>query len=171
MSIEAGRAFFRALGMEDRVREFPVSSATVELAAAALGVAPERICKTLSFKAKDGCRLVLTAGDARIDNRKYKDAFGEKAAMLSPEEVLNLVGHPVGGVCPFGVKAGVPVYMDESLRRFGTVFPAVGSESSAIELSLDELYRFSGALGWVVVCKLPPAGNAPKRPDERPAAR
>jgi len=155
MSIETGRAFFRARGMEDRVREFSVSSATVELAAAALGVAPERICKTLSFSAGDGCRLVLAAGDARIDNRKYKDRFGEKASMLPPDAVLELTGHPVGGVCPFGVKAGVPVYMDESLKRFQTVFPAAGSANSAVELDLDELYAFSGARGWVDVCKLP----------------
>ena len=155
MSIETGRAFFRARGMENRVREFDVSSATVELAAAALGVAPERICKTLSFKAGDGCRLVLAAGDARIDNRKYKDTFGEKASMLSAGEVPELTGHPVGGVCPFGGKADVPVYMDGSLKRFDTVFPAAGSASSAIELRLDELYELSGARGWVDVCKLP----------------
>ena len=155
MSIETGRAYFRALGMEDRVLEFDVSSATVDLAAQAVGVEGARICKTLSFKQGDGCILILAAGDARIDNRKYKDRFHIKAKMLSADEVLELVGHPVGGVCPFGCKEGIPVYLDESLKRFETVFPAVGSASSAIELNLDELFRYSKALEWVDVCKLP----------------
>ena len=155
MSIERGRAYFRELGMEDRVREFDVSSATVELAAQALGVDGARIAKTLSFKSGEGCILVLAAGDARIDNRKFKDKFGMKAKMLTPEEVLTLVGHPVGGVCPFGINQGVPVYLDESLKRFETVFPAVGSANSAIELNLDELWRCAKALEWVDVCKLP----------------
>lgn len=155
MSIEKGRAYFRALGIEDRVREFDVSSATVELAAQALGVEGARIAKTLSFKLDDGCVLILAAGDARIDNRKYKDFFHTKARMLTPDEVLAMVGHPVGGVCPFGINDGVPVYLDESLRRFETVFPAVGSPSSAIELNLDELFRYSNALQWIDVCKLP----------------
>jgi len=155
VSIEKGRAYFRALGIEDRVLEFDVSSATVELAAKALGVEGARIAKTLSFKAPDGCLLVLAAGDARIDNHKFKDTFHVKAKMLTADEVLELVGHPVGGVCPFGCNEGVPVYLDESLKRFQTVFPAVGSANSAIELNLDELYRYSKALGWVDVCKLP----------------
>ena len=155
MSIEKGRAYFRALGIEERVLEFDVSSATVELAAKALGVEGARIAKTLSFKAPDGCLLVLAAGDARIDNHKFKDTFHVKARMLTADEVLELVGHPVGGVCPFGCNEGVPVYLDESLKRFKTVFPAVGSANSAIELNLDELYRYSKALGWVDVCKLP----------------
>ena len=155
MSIERGRAYFRELGMEDRVREFDVSSATVELAAQALGVEGARIAKTLSFKSGEGCILVLAAGDARIDNRKFKDKFGMKAKMLTPEEVLTLVGHPVGGVCPFGINQGVPVYLDESLKRFETVFPAVGSANSAIELNLDELFAYSHAEEWVDVCKLP----------------
>lgn len=155
MSIEKGRAYFRTLGIEDRVLEFDVSSATVELAAKALGVEGARIAKTLSFKAPDGCLLVLAAGDARIDNHKFKDTFRVKAKMLTADEVLELVGHPVGGVCPFGCNEGVPVYLDESLKRFETVFPAVGSANSAIELNLDELYRYSKALGWVDVCKLP----------------
>ena len=155
MSIEKGRAYFRALGIEDRVLEFDVSSATVELAAKALGVEGARIAKTLSFKVPDGCLLVLAAGDARIDNHKFKDTFHVKAKMLTADEVLELVGHPVGGVCPFGCNEGVPVYLDESLKRFETVFPAVGSANSAIELNLDELYRYSKALGWVDVCKLP----------------
>ena len=155
MSIETGRAYFRALGMEDRVREFSVSSATVELAAQALGVEGARIAKTLSFKTADGCMLILAAGDARIDNHKFKDKFHMKAKMLTAEEVPELVGHPVGGVCPFGCKEGIPVYLDESLKRFTTVFPAVGSPSSAIELDLDELQRYSKALEWIDVCKLP----------------
>lgn len=156
MSIEKGRAYFRALGMEDRVIEFTVSSATVELAAQALGVEGARIAKTLSFKTADGgCMLILAAGDARIDNHKFKDKFHLKAKMLSPDEVLELVGHPVGGVCPFGISKGIPVYLDVSLKRFVTVFPAVGSASSAIELNLDELYRYSNAIEWIDVCKLP----------------
>jgi len=155
MSIEKARAYLRPLGLEDRVIEFTVSSATVELAAAALGVEGARIAKTLSFKQEDGCLLLVAAGDARIDNRKFKDVFGCKARMLSGEEVLALVGHPVGGVCPFGVNEGVPVYLDESLRRFATVFPAAGSASSAIELSCEELYDASHAAGWVDVCRLP----------------
>ncbi len=155
MSIETGRAWFRALGMEDRVREFTVSSATVELAALALGVEGARIAKTLSFKTPEGCMLILAAGDARIDNHKFKDKFHMKAKMLTADEVLELVGHPVGGVCPFGCKEGIPVYLDESLKRFTTVFPAVGSPSSAIELNLDELFRYSRALEWIDVCKIP----------------
>ena len=157
MSIKEGRAWFRALGMEDRVREFEVSSATVELAALALGVEGARIAKTLSFKTETGCMLILAAGDARIDNKKFRETFRFKARMLSADEVPELVGHPVGGVCPFGCKEGIPVYLDESLRRFETVFPAVGSPSSAIELDLDELFRFSRAQDWVDVCKLPEA--------------
>jgi prolyl-tRNA editing enzyme YbaK/EbsC (Cys-tRNA(Pro) deacylase) len=155
MSIEKGRAYFRQFGMEDRVLEFDVSSATVELAAQALGVDGARIAKTLSFKSGNGCILVLAAGDARIDNRKFKDQFGMKAKMPSADEVLELVGHPVGGVCPFGINPGVPVYLDTSLQRFETVFPAVGSANSAIELTCDELFRYSGAAQWVDVCKLP----------------
>ena len=135
MSIEAGRAYFRQFGMEDRVQEFTVSSATVDLAAKALGVEGARIAKTLSFKTADGCMLILAAGDARIDNHKFKEKFHMKAKMLSADEVLELVGHPVGGVCPFGCKEGIPVYLDVSLQRFETVFPAVGSPSSAIELN------------------------------------
>lgn len=156
MSIEKGRAYFRQLGIEDKVMEFEVSSATVELAAQALGVEGARIAKTLSFKtADDGCMLILAAGDARIDNRKFKDKFHLKAKMLTADEVLEMVGHPVGGVCPFGINEGIPVYLDESLKRFVTVFPAVGSGNSAIELNLDELYEYSKALEWIDVCKLP----------------
>ena len=155
MSIEKGRAYFRSLGIEDRVIEFTVSSATVELAAQALGVEGARIAKTLSFKTPEGCMLILAAGDARIDNHKFKDKFHMKAKMLSADEVLELVGHPVGGVCPFGIDPAIPVYLDVSMKRFRTVFPAVGSASSAIELDLDELYRYSDALEWIDVCKLP----------------
>ena len=155
MSIEKGRAYFRQFGMEDRVLEFEVSSATVELAAQAVGVEGARIAKTLSFKTDTGCVLILAAGDARIDNRKFKDFFHFKAKMLSADEVLELVGHPVGGVCPFGINEGIPVYLDVSLKRFVTVFPAVGSGNSAIELNLDELYEYSKALEWIDVCKLP----------------
>lgn len=155
MSIEKGRAYFRQFGMEDRVREFDVSSATVELAALALGVEGARIAKTLSFKKDDSCILILAAGDARIDNHKFKDRFHMKAKMLAPEEVLSIVGHPVGGVCPFGINDGIDVYLDKSLKRFETVFPAVGSANSAIELDLDELYKYSNAIEWIDVCKLP----------------
>lgn len=155
MSIEKGRAFFRAHGIENRVLEFTVSSATVELAAEALGVLPARIAKTLSFKSGDNCILVVAAGDTRIDNQKYKSKFGQKAKMLTAEEAIELVGHAVGGVCPFGINDGVSVYIDESVLRFATVFPAVGSSNSAIELTPDELYKFSSSLEWVDVCKLP----------------
>lgn len=155
MSIEKGRAYFRQFGMEDRVREFDVSSATVELAALALGVEGARIAKTLSFKKDDSCILILAAGDARIDNHKFKDKFHMKAKMLAPDEVLSIVGHPVGGVCPFGINDGIDVYLDESLKRFETVFPAVGSANSAIELDLDALYKYSNAIEWIDVCKLP----------------
>ena len=153
MSIEKGRAYFRQFGMEDRVREFDVSSATVELAALALGVEGARIAKTLSFKKDDSCILILAAGDARIDNHKFKDKFHMKAKMLAPEEVLSIVGHPVGGVCPFGINDGIDVYLDESLKRFETVFPAAGSANSAIELTIPELEKYSKFDGWVDVCK------------------
>ena len=155
MSIEEGRKYFRELGMEDRVIEFTVSSATVELAAQALGVEGARIAKTLSFKTPETCLLILAAGDARIDNHKYKAKFHTKAKMLSPDEVQEKIGHPVGGVCPFGISEDIPVYLDESLKRFKSVYPAVGSASSAIELDLDELYKYSNALEWIDVCSIP----------------
>lgn len=157
MSLEAARAYLREYGMENRVRELEVSIATVELAAQALGVDPARIAKTLSFKNDEGCILVVAAGDARIDNRSFKERFGIKAKMLTAEEVSTLVGHEVGGVCPFGVKTGVPVYIDESVRRFETVFPAAGSTESALEMTPEELFSVSGAQGWVAVCKIPEA--------------
>ena len=154
MSIERVRAFMRERNMEDRILEFDVSSATVALAAEAVGCAPERIAKTLSFLVDGGAVLVVAAGDARVDNPKFKAQFHTKAKMLSPEEAVNLVGHAVGGVCPFAVNEGVKVYLDESLRRFQTVFPACGSANSAIELSLPELEQLSGG-EWIDVCKLP----------------
>lgn len=152
MAIEQVKAFFEQYGMAGRVREFDVSSATVELAAQALGCQPCRIAKTLSFMA-DGPILVVAAGDAKIDNPRYKARFGTKAKMLAPDEVRALVGHGVGGVCPFAVNEGVTVYLDESLKRFETVFPACGSGNSAIELSIPELERYSGFTAWVDVCK------------------
>ena len=153
MSIERCRAFFAEYGMEDKILEFPVSSATVDLAAVAVGVIPARIAKTLSFHGPEGCILVVAAGDARVDNKKYKAAFGLKAKMLTAEEAVEMTGHAVGGVCPFALNEGVRVYLDESLRRFGTVFPAAGSSNSAIELTCDQLERYSRAESWVDVCK------------------
>jgi len=154
MSIEKVRAYFAKLDMEDRILEFPVSSATVELAAQALNCEPCRIAKTLSFNAGGRPILIVAAGDARVDNAKYKHRFGTKAKMLSHEEAAELIGHAVGGVCPFAVNEGVTVYLDESMRRFSTMFPAAGSSNSAIELTLEELERYSGAEAWVDVCKL-----------------
>ncbi len=153
MSIQRVKDYFRTLGMEDRVLEFDVSSATVDLAAQALGCAPCRIAKTLSFLVDGAPILIVAAGDAKIDNPKYKAQFGTKAKMLSPQGAETLVGHAVGGVCPFAVNEGVTVYLDESLKRFETVFPACGSGNSAIELSIPELERCSGYERWVDVCK------------------
>ncbi len=155
MSIEKVRGFFAANGIEDRIREFPVSSATVELAARALGCEPCRIAKTLSFRVGEAAVLIVAAGDAKIDNAKFKAVFHTKAKMLSHDEVETAVGHPVGGVCPFAVNEGVTVWLDASLKRFQTVFPAAGSANSAIELTLPELEQYSGAAGWTDVCKLP----------------
>lgn len=155
MSIERVRAYFREKGMEDKILEFEVSSATVELAAAALSCEPCRIAKTLSFRAGERCVLIVAAGDARIDNPKYKARFQAKAKMLTHEEAEAEIGHAVGGVCPFAVNQGVEVYLDESLKRFETVFPACGSSNSAIELTLPELETYSNSLGWVDVCKGP----------------
>lgn len=155
MSIERCREYFREFGIEDRIMEFDVSSATVELAAQAVGVIPARIAKTLSFKTPESCMLIVTAGDSRIDNKKFKERFGFKAKMLTPDEVLELVDHPVGGVCPFGIDPDIPVYLDKSMIRFESVFPAVGSANSAIELTNEELFKYSNAIEWVDVCKLP----------------
>ena len=153
MAIEKVKEYFARFGMEGRVREFAVSSATVELAAKALGCEPCRIAKTLSFMLGSGPILIVAAGDAKIDNPKYKAQFGAKAKMLTSDEVEALIGHGVGGVCPFAAKEGVAVYLDESLRRFETVFPACGSANSAIELTIEELERYSRFASWVDVCK------------------
>ena len=153
MAIEKVRAFFAERGMEERIVEFEVSSATVELAAVAVGCEPCRIAKSLSFMVDSSAVLIIAAGDARVDNKKFKAQFAQKAKMLTPDEVIALVGHAVGGVCPFAVNEGVKVYLDESLKRFETVFPACGSANSAIELTIEELEKHSGCLAWVDVCK------------------
>ena len=155
MSIDKVREYFRPLGREQDILEFPVSSATVELAAEAVGTEPARIAKTLSFykKEEDGCILVITAGDMKIDNSKFKHFFGFKAKMLSGEDVTRLTGHAIGGVCPFGNPEHVDVYLDESMKRFETVFPAAGSSNSAIELTCQELEEYSRVKQWVDVCK------------------
>lgn len=157
MAIDKVRDYFRKLGLEDRIREFDVSSATVELAAKAVGVEGARICKTLSFKdGEEGCILVQTAGDTKIDNRKFKDTFSQKAKMLSPDEVVYFTGHEIGGVCAFAIEnPKVKVYCDISMKRFETIFPACGSSNSAIEFTCDELYKYSNALEWIDVCKVP----------------
>ncbi len=153
MAIEKVREYFTTKGIEDRIQEFEVSSATVALAAQALGCEENRIAKTLSFQVQEKIVLVVAAGDARIDNPKYKAFFGAKAKMLAFEDAENLIGHAVGGVCPFAVNEGVEVYLDESLKRFETVFPACGSSNSAIELTLQELEEYSGFIAWIDVCK------------------
>lgn len=154
MAIEKVRAYFEQFGIADRIQEFHESSATVELAAHALYTEPCRIAKTLSFMLGDKAILIVTAGDAKIDNHKYKSFFGAKAKMLKPEEVNDLIGHGIGGVCPFGINDGVTVYLDESLKRFGTVFPACGSSNSAIELTIPELEKYSNFVEWIDVCKI-----------------
>lgn len=154
MSIEKGREHLKKYGAENRVLEFDVSSATVELAAKAVGTEGKRIAKTLSFLLSDGAILIVTAGDGKIDNKKFKATFSQKAKMLTLEQVEEMIGHSVGGVCPFGINDGVRVYLDESLKRFETVFPAVGSSNSAIELTIEELEKFSEFDGWVDVCKI-----------------
>ena len=153
MSIERVKEYFRGFGMAEHIQEFPVSSATVELAAAALGCEGCRIAKTLSFLVEDKPLLIVAAGDAKIDNPKYKAQFGTKAKMLTPEQVTEFTGHAIGGVCPFGNPEGVKTYLDVSLQRFDTVFPAAGSSNSAIELTCDELAQYSNSLGWIDVCK------------------
>ncbi len=153
MAIEQVREYFDKHNMADRIQEFEVSSATVELAAAALGCEPQRIAKTLSFSISGQPILVVAAGDARVDNAKYRAQFGTKAKMLLPDEAVVLIGHAIGGVCPFALKEGVAVYLDESLKRFETVYPACGSGNSAIELSIDELEAHSHNADWVDVCK------------------
>lgn len=155
MSIERVKEYFKQFNMEDRVMEFSVSSATVELAAQALNTEGCRIAKTLSFTVNDSPILIVTAGDAKIDNKKYKAFFGAKAKMLSFDEVEEKIGHAVGGVCPFAINEGVTVYLDDSLKRFETVFPACGSSNSAIELTPMELEKYSDYRQWIDVCKLP----------------
>ncbi|MBR5497382.1 MAG: YbaK/EbsC family protein [Clostridia bacterium] len=154
MSIEKVRNYFREKGIEDRILEFDVSSATVELAAQALGCEGCRIAKTLSFHVDDKVVLIVAAGDVKIDNPKYKAQFHTKAKMLSYDEAEGLIGHAVGGVCPFAVNDGVEVYLDESLKRFETVFPACGSSNSAIELTIPELEEHSGYIAWIDVTKI-----------------
>lgn len=153
MSIERVRAYFAQYNMENRIQEFAVSSATVELAAEALHTEAKRIAKTLSFMVEDKPVLIVAAGDAKIDNPKFKAQFHTKAKMLGFDEVEPLVGHAVGGVCPFGVPDGVEVYLDISLKRFETVFPACGSANSAIELTIPELEQYAGCISWIDVCK------------------
>ena len=153
MSIERVRTYFKQWNMEERILEFEVSSATVELAAQAVGCEQARIAKTLSFKVDGKAILIVSAGDAKVNNSAYKAQFHTKAVMLKPEEVTEMIGHAIGGVCPFGVNPEVEVYLDESLRRFETVYPAAGSSNSAIELNMEEMEKYSGSRGWIDVCK------------------
>lgn len=154
MAIERVKEYFKQYDMEERIIELAESSATVELAAHALGCEPARIAKSLSFMVNDKPILIISAGDVKVDNAKYKAKFSTKAKMLTAQEVETLIGHAVGGVCPFGVNDGVTVYLDESLKRFTTVFPACGSGNSAIELTIPEMEQYSGFTEWVDVCKL-----------------
>ena len=151
MSLEAAKAFVESRGYGDRIMEFDVSSATVELAALAVGTEPERIAKSLTFMVEDKPVMILCAGDAKISNPKYKAFFHKKAKMLTRDEVNELVGHDVGGVCPFGIKDGVTVYLDDSLKRFDVIYPACGSSSSAVRLSIPELEEISGYSEWIDV--------------------
>ena len=153
MSIEAVKEYFKKWDMENRIQEFFESSATVEEAAKALGCEEKRIAKTMSFLADGKVILIVMAGDAKVDNAKYKTEFHTKAVMVKGDEVMELTGHPIGGVCPFGIRDGVIVYLDESLRRFKTVFPACGSRNSAIELTIPELETYSNSSGWVNIGK------------------
>ncbi|MEK4972446.1 YbaK/EbsC family protein [Niallia sp. FSL R7-0648] len=153
MSLKNVQAYLSKWNREKDIRLFTTSSATVLEAAETLGVEPQRIAKTLSFRKDNNAILIVAAGDAKIDNKKFKQAFSEKPRMLSPEEVLEKTGHAVGGVCPFGLTEDLPVYLDESLKRFSTVFPACGSSNSAIELTNEELYIYGNAVEWVDVCK------------------
>ena len=154
MSIEKVRTYLKQFGIENRIQEFPVSSATVELAAQAVGVEPARIAKSLSFKVDEAPVIIVAAGDAKVDNSKYKAQFHTKAKMLTHEEAHTLIGHDVGGVCSFALPEGVRVYLDVSLTRFDTIFPAAGSSNSAIELTCEELEKYSSNfVQWVDVCK------------------
>lgn len=153
MAIEKVRKYFKQWDIDDRILEFDTSSATVELAARAIGCEEERIAKSLSFMIDDKAILVVVAGDAKVDNKKYKAQFSTKAKMLLPEEVEDLIGYSIGGVCPFGINDGVIVYLDESLKRFETVYPACGSSNSAIGLTIAELEKYSNCSSWIDVCK------------------
>ena len=153
MSIDNVRKYLTQFNIENDILEFPVSSATVQLAAEALNVIPARITKTLALKDGDGCMVIAVAGDGKIDNKKFKTEFGFKAKMLSPEEILEMTGHAVGGVCPFALPEGVKAYCDISMKRFDTVFPACGSSNSAIEVTCDELFEYSNAVKWIDICK------------------
>ena len=153
MSVDKVKKYFTGYGMESRVLEFDVSSATVELAAAALNCEPGRIAKTLSFLVGEQPILIVSAGDVKIDNAKYKATFGKKAKMLTPEQVTELIGHAVGGVCPFAINPGVDIYLDASLKKYETAFPACGSSNSAIELTIPEMEKYSGYKEWIDVCK------------------
>ena len=153
MSVDKVKKYFAGYGMESRVLEFDVSSATVELAAAALNCEPRRIAKTLSFLVGEQPILIVSAGDVKIDNAKYKATFGKKAKMLTQEQVTELIGHAVGGVCPFAINPGVDIYLDASLKKYETAFPACGSSNSAIELTIPEMEKYSGYKEWIDVCK------------------
>lgn len=153
MSIEKVKDYFKKYNMEDRIQEFQVSSATVELAAAALQCEPQRIAKSISFMVEEKPILIVTAGDTKISNPKFKAQFGQKPKMLTLDDAETFIGHAVGGICPFGIKDGVAVYLDCSLKRFKTVFPACGSSNSAIELSIEELEEYSKFTAWVDVCR------------------
>lgn len=153
MSLERVKEYLKEFGAEERVLEFPVSSATVELAAQAVGCEGKQIAKTLSFELPQGSLLIVAAGDAKVDNHKFKETFGVKAKMLPPDQVEEKIGHRVGGVCPFGINPGVRVCLDESLKRFETVYPACGSANSAIRVTLPELETFARTRDWVDVCK------------------
>lgn len=153
MSIEKVKDFFAQYGLDNRIKEFDVSSATVELAADALKCEPCRIAKSLSFIVGSKPVLIVAAGDAKVDNQKFKAQFGTKAKMLKPDETVSLIGHAVGGICPFAVNDNVSIYLDISLKRFKSVFPACGSSNSAIELTIEELERYSSYISWIDVCK------------------
>ena len=154
MSVQIVRDYLKQWNYEDKIQEFDESSATVELAAHAVGVIPAQIAKTLSFKVDDACVLIVAAGDAKIDNHKYKQYFHTKAKMLTPEEVIDFTGHAIGGVCPFAVdRSWVKVYLDVSMKRFDIMYPAAGSSSSAVKLTIPELETCSGYEEWIDVCK------------------
>lgn len=153
MSLKEVKEYFRKYNLENRIKEFDVSSATVELAAKALNTEGKRIAKTMAFMVNDNAILIVTSGDMKIDNHKYKTLFGVKAKMLTQDELIEIIGHPMGGVCPFAIKNNVKVYLDISLKRFATVFPACGSSNSAIELSIPELEKYSNYLEWIDICK------------------